>query len=377
MTGIVIIGSGLGGYSLARELRRLDPAVAITMVTADGGELYSKPMLSAAFAQGKDVQALAQKTARQMEGELGLTVVTRQRVTAIDRAAKRVVLGSGEAIAYGRLVLAMGADPRPYRVEGSEEVTVHTVNDLDDYAAWRDGLVPQGRVLLIGAGLIGSEFANDLTTAGQRVTVVDPAPWPLGRLLPRELGEELATALGGIGVTFRLGRSITRLDPGKAVLDDGSVVAFDKALSAIGLVPRTALAAAGGLVVDKGIVVDRWLRTSDPAIFALGDCAQTEAGPLPFVLPLMAEAKALAATLAGRETALSLPALPVVVKTPALPVAVCPPVPGATGEWVVSGEGRDRKALFVGADGQPLGFALSGSFTAERQPLAKEMPDLL
>ena len=144
MTGIVIIGSGLGGYSLARELRRLDPAVAITMVTADGGELYSKPMLSAAFAQGKDVQALAQKTARQMEGELGLTVVTRQRVTAIDRAAKRVVLGSGEAIAYGRLVLAMGADPRPYRVEGSEEVTVHTVNDLDDYAAWRDGLARAG-----------------------------------------------------------------------------------------------------------------------------------------------------------------------------------------------------------------------------------------
>ncbi|MDO8608654.1 MAG: FAD-dependent oxidoreductase [Phaeospirillum sp.] len=377
MSGVVIIGSGLGGYSLARELRRLDPAIAITVVTADGGEAYSKPMLSAAFAQGKDVAALAQKSAGQVEAELRLRVITRSRVTAIDRAARRLTLDGGEAIAYSSLVLAIGADPRAYRVAGSEDVTVHTVNDLDDYAVWRDGLIPGGRVLLIGAGLIGSEFANDLTTAGQRVSVVDPAPWPLGRLLPQELGDELATALGGIGVSFHLGRSITALEPGRAVLDNGAVVAFDKALSAIGLVPRTALAAAAGLVVDKGIVVDRWLRTSDPHVFALGDCAQTEAGPLPFVLPLMAEARALAATLAGNPTELRLPALPVVVKTPALPVAVCPPAPGAGGTWRVSGEGRDRKALFVGDDGRMLGFALSGGLTAERQSLAKEMPDLI
>ncbi|TAN60624.1 MAG: N-acyl-L-homoserine lactone synthetase [Magnetospirillum sp.] len=377
MAGIVIVGSGLGGYTLARELRRLDPAAAITVITADGGEVYSKPMLSAAFAQGKDVHSLTQKTARQVETDLALTVIARHRVTAIDRLAKQVTLGSGQVIDYSRLVLAIGADPRPYQVAGAEKVTVHTVNDLDDYAVWRDGLIPGGRVLLIGAGLIGSEFANDLTVAGQKVTVVDPAPWPLGRLLPQELGDELAAALGAIGVTFHLGRSIVRLEPGKATLDTGAVVAFDKALSAIGLVPRTALAAAAGLVVDKGIMVDRLLRTSDPDIFALGDCAQTAAGPLPFVLPLMAEAKALAATLAGSETALALPALPVVVKTPALPVAVCPPAPGAAGEWRVSGDGRDRKALFVGADGTALGFALSGTLTAERQGLAKEMPDLI
>lgn len=374
--GVVIVGSGLGGYTLAREYRKLAPDAPITVVTADGGEVYSKPMLSAAFAQGKTPQTLVQKTARQYEAELSLSILTRQRVVSIDRAARQLELRDGR-IGYGSLVLAVGADPRPYVVAGSENVTIHTVNDLDDYAVWRDGLVPGGRVLLIGAGLIGSEFANDLTTAGQKVTVVDPAPWPLGRLLPQALGEAMAAALGGIGVTFHLGRSVARLQPGKAVLDDGTVVAFDKALSAIGLVPRTQLAAAAGLVVDKGIVVDGLLRSSDPDIYALGDCAQTAAGPLPFVLPLMAEAKALAATLAGTETRLKLPALPVVVKTPALPMAVCPPVPGVAGEWRVEGEGRDRKALFVGADGRPLGFALSGSFAAERQVLAKEMPDLI
>ncbi|OAN50438.1 N-acyl-L-homoserine lactone synthetase [Paramagnetospirillum marisnigri] len=375
--GVVIVGSGLGGYSLARELRKLAPATAITVITADGGESYSKPMLSAAFAQGKDLAGLVMKSAGQMEADLSLNVITRQKVTGIDRAAKLVSLGDGRSVPYGRLVLAIGADPRPYKAEGSDRVTIHTVNDLDDYAVWRDGLIPGGRVLLIGAGLIGSEFANDLTTGGQKVTVVDPAPWPLGRLLPQALGDEMAKALTGIGVTLHLGRSVARFEPGKAVLDDGTVVAFDKALSAIGLIPRLALAQAAGLAVDKGIVVDRCLRTSDPAIFALGDCAQTEAGPLPFVLPLMAQAKALAATLAGTDTPLKLPALPVVVKTPALAMAVCPPAPGTVGDWRVEGEGGDRKALFVDPDGKPLGFALSGSFAAERQALAKGMPDLL
>ncbi|RAU20928.1 N-acyl-L-homoserine lactone synthetase [Paramagnetospirillum kuznetsovii] len=374
--GVVIVGSGLGGYTLAREFRKLAPDAPVTVITADGGEVYSKPMLSAAFAQGKTPMTLIQKTARQYQAELNITVLPRQKVVAIDRAAKQLVLSDGR-IGYQRLVLAIGADPRPYTVEGSDSVTIHTVNDLDDYAVWRDGLIPGGRVLLIGAGLIGSEFANDLTTAGQKVTVVDPAPWPLGRLLPKELGEEAATALSAIGVVFHLGRSVAKLEPGRATLDNGVVVDFDKALSAIGLVPRTGLAAAAGLAVDKGIVVDRLLRTSDPDIYALGDCTQTEAGPLPFVAPLMAEAKALAATLAGIETPLTLPALPVVVKTPALPMAVCPPAPGTVGQWRVEGQGRDRKALFVGGDGQPLGFALSGSYAAERQTLAKGMPDLL
>lgn len=280
-------------------------------------------------------------------------------------------------LGYAKLVLAIGADPRPYWVEGCEEAEIRTVNDLDDYAAWRAALKPGARVLLVGAGLIGSEFANDLAGSGHQVTVVDPAPWPLGRLLPQALGEEMAKALGGAGVTFHLGRSVAYWNKGRAALDDATMIAYDQALSAIGLVPRTRLAFEAGLKVERGIVVDKTLRTSDPDIFAIGDCAETPAGPLPFVAPLMAEAKALAATLAGAETELKLPALPVVVKTPALPMVVCPPAPGAAGDWVMEGEGRDRKALFISPDGRKLGFALSGARAAERQALAKEMPDLL
>ncbi len=379
--GIVIIGSGLGGYTLAREFRKLDRETPLALITADGGESYSKPMLSNALAQSKAPQSLIAKGAEQMAHDLAMDVLPRHRVLSIDRQAKQVRVlrpdGSQGDIAYGRLVLAVGADPRPYTVAGSDHVTIHTVNDLDDYASWRDGLVPGMRILLIGAGLIGCEFANDMAASGYAVTMVDPAPWPLGRLLPEELGRELAVAMAATGITLHLGRSVAAIAASGATLDDGTVCPFDRALSAIGLVPRLGLARDAGLAVDRGIVVDRALHSSDPDIFALGDCAQSPAGPLPFVLPLMAQARALAVTLAGTVTNVVLPALPVVVKTPALPVTVCPPVPGARGQWVTEGSGRDRKALFVDPAGLAVGFALTGTRVGERQALAKEMPDVL
>jgi rubredoxin-NAD+ reductase len=376
--GVVIVGSGLGGYTLARELRKLAKDLAVTIVTADGGEAYSKPMLSNALAQNKSPDQLVQKPAAAFAADLGVTIRTRTRVAAIDRARKVLALDDGSELAYGRLVLALGADPRPYGVAGGDAVTIATVNDFDDYRRWRDGLANgPARVLLIGAGLIGCEFANDLAAAGHAVTLVEPGPWPVARLLPEQIGRKLADSLAGIGVTMKLGVAVERVAPGRALLSDGADIAFDHALSAIGLVPRIALAEAAGLVIDRGIRVDRHLRTSDPAIFALGDCAATEAGPLPFVLPLMAEARALAATLAGTETALVLPALPVAVKTPCLPVVVCPPPPGIAGEWTIEGEGRDLTALFTAPDGTELGFALSGAAVSRRQVLASRMPALL
>ena len=381
MPPLVIIGSGMAAYTLAREFRKLDRETPLMIITADGGEAYSKPMLSNAFALGKSPDALRQKTAEQVALDLGATVLTRTRVTAIDRVAHTVSVtlptGEEQDVTYGRLVLAIGADARPYVVPGSDGVAIHSVNDFDDYARWRLALTPGAKILLIGAGLIGSEFANDLAGAGYAVSVVDPAGWPLGRLLPEAMGQEVAAALTGIGITLHMGRSVARLEAGVAYLDDDTAVAFDHVLSAIGLLPRLGLARDAGLTIARGIVVDRFLRSSDPLIYALGDVAETAAGPLPYVLPLMAEARALALTLTGQETPLVLPALPVVVKTPALPTVVCPPPPGQAGSWVIEGEGRDRKALFVTSEGKDVGFALSGSLINARTALAKTMPDLL
>jgi rubredoxin---NAD+ reductase len=385
--GVVIIGSGLAGYTLAREFRKHDRETPVTLITADGGEVYSKPMLSNAFAQKKTAHDLISKQGSAAAEELGAVVHTRHRVTRIDRAARMIEVtgedGSARAIGYDRLVLAIGADPRPYRVEGSDLIPVASVNDIDAYAAWHGRLKPGERVLLIGAGLIGSEFANDLLTGGLQVTIVDPMAWPLGRLVPEAVGLALATALREAGATMHLGRSVARLQAAGAqggaiaVLDDGSEVGFDHALSAIGLVPRTALAQAAGLEIGQGIIVDALLRTSDTRIYALGDCAQTAIGTLPFVLPLMAQARALAATLAGTPTPLKLPALPVGVKTPALPVVVCPPAAGSQGAWVIEGEGRDLKALFLEPSGRAIGFALTGARASERQALVRDMPALI
>lgn len=390
-SGLVIVGSGLAGYSLAREWRKLSPEAPLTIVSADDGASYSKPMLSNAYGQKKSLTALVMKSAEQMAHDLKATVLTHSTVQKIDRAAHQVIVqtadGESLTLSYTALVLAVGASARAYALPNNTAgAVVQTVNSLDDYRRWRATLealpADRRRVLLIGGGLIGCEFANDLASAGYAVTVVDPAPWPLGRLLPEALGTAVREALSGIGIAVEMNTSVTGVSAsaessGIAHLANGRDVPFDAALSAIGLVANVGLAKDAGLVVDRGIVVDALLRSSDPSLYALGDCAQSPAGLQPFVLPLMAQAKALAQTLSGRETPLHLPAMPVVVKTPCLPVVVCPPPFAAVGEWQVSGSGQDLKALFVQADGTALGFALSGAPTSERQALAKEMPDIL
>ena len=378
---VVIIGSGLAGYTLARELRRRSADVPITVVTADSGEVYTKPMLSNALARGHAPPDLVQKEANAFAADLGIEIRTRCRVRSIDREGRNLDLKTGGSLSYDRLVLALGADPRVFPAEGSDAVGIATVNDLDDYRAWRARIDGGGRILLIGAGLIGCEFANDLAGAGFGVAVVDPSPWPLARLLPRDMGVMLTGALEAMGVTFHMGRTVARYEAAgsgfTAILDDGATVPFDFALSAVGLTPRTGLAAQAGLDVRAGIVVDRLLTTSDPAIYAIGDCAETEGGPLPFIAPLLAEARVLAATLSGEETPLHLPALPVIVKTPALPLVVCPPRPDAEGTWVVDGRDGGAAAVFRTPDGAEIGFALAGTATGPHQEMAKRMPDLL
>jgi len=381
---LVIVGSGLAGYALAKEIRKRDKQLPLVLLTADGGEVYSKPMLSNALARQHQPNDLVQKDAATMAAELQLDIRTRAKVTAIDAANRSLqierVKGT-ESLVYDKLVLAIGADPRVFPVPGAEAVQVSTVNDLDDYRLWRDRIGRQGKILLIGAGLIGCEFANDLVAGGYRVSLVDPAPWPLARLLPEAMGEMLVAALTNLDCELYMQHTVARYEKTAqgytAYLDDGTPVVFDHVLSAVGLAPRKALAAAAGLKVEAGILVDALLRSSDEHIYAIGDCAQTPAGNLPFVAPLLAQARALAATLLGEPTPLHLAAMPVVVKTPALPLVVCPPKPGLAGDWQLEMDGNDAQAIFIAEDGSEAGFALAGGKTKLQRELAKRMPELL
>jgi rubredoxin-NAD+ reductase len=382
MKPIVVLGSGLAGYTLVRELRKLDRSVAITLITRDSGDYYSKPMLSNALAQGKSAETLVITAAADMAGQLDFTLLQNTEVSGMDRARKQLQTSSG-VIEYDRLVLALGADPIRLPLQGDAADAVVSVNDLADYAKFRDALesTAQGakHTAIIGGGLIGCEFANDLATAGYTVTMIDPTTHPLSSLMPEHAGKQLLEPLAALGVTGRFGVAVQAVDiqsTGYALtLTDGTTLHADLVLSAVGLRPRVELARSSGLAVNRGIVVDAHMRSSDASIYALGDCAEIEGQVLPYVLPIMHAARALAQVLTGKDARVDFPAMPVVVKTPAHPIVVLPVARDSIGAWrILTNDQEIKRGIKLGFfDAQNLlqGFALTGEYAAERSAMIK------
>lgn len=383
---IVIVGTGLSGYSLAREIRKQDKETPVLMVTADDGVSYSKPMLSTGFTKGKDADGLAQASTDAMAEQLNLEIRTYATVTGIDAEAHELILGD-ERLAYSKLVLAWGADVIRLTLEGDGQEHVHSINDLMDYRAFRDALGEGQRVAIMGAGLIGCEFANDLRNGGYDVDVIAPSDGVMPGLLPEVAANAVQQELETLGVRFHLGTVVERVDRGdntgdkeqagvSLALANGETLDADLVLSAVGLRPRTGLARAAGIETGYGIVVNRALETSAPDVYALGDCAEVDGHVLLYVLPLMACARALAKTLAGERTEVAYGTMPVMVKTPCCPTAVCPPPSDAQGRWDVEQDGTNVKAMFKSPDDALLGFALTGSFALEKQALSREVPPI-
>ncbi|MGQ7270732.1 NAD(P)/FAD-dependent oxidoreductase [Marinobacter nauticus] len=378
-TPIVIVGTGLSGYSLVREFRKLDKETPVIMVTADDGVSYSKPMLSTGFTKDKDADGLAQANPEAMAEQLGVEIRPWSTVTGIDTDAHELKLGD-QRIRYAKLVLAWGADVIRLSLDGNAQDRVHSINDLMDYRAFREALAEGKRVAIMGAGLIGCEFANDLRNGGYEVDVIAPDSSLMPSLLPETAAGAVQAELERLGVRFHLGTVVERAEKqGSGVeltLGNGEQLQADLVVSAVGLRPRTELARDAGIRSGRGIQVNRALETSAPDVFALGDCAEVDGRVLLYVLPLMACARALAKTLAGTRTEVSYGTMPVMVKTPCCPTAVCPPPMDAEGEWQVEQDGADVKALFRSPDGDTLGFAVTGRFALEKQTLAKEVPPI-
>jgi rubredoxin-NAD+ reductase len=388
---LVIVGTGLAGWTLAREFRKLDPNTPIVLVSRDEGAFYSKPMLSNALAGGRSPASLVSTPAAAAAEAIQATVLAQREVVRIDTVARAVVLDD-RVVPYRALVLALGADPIRLPLQGDASDRVFSVNDLVDYGRFHAALTTGAHVTLLGAGLIGCEFANDLAIAGYHVDVVDLAPLPLGRLVPERAGRAMQVALSAAGVSFHLGASVRAIhrDGARLVVElvvagsmqAGSMQAepaevrrlsTDLVLSAVGLRPRTALAAAAGLTVDGGIVVDSMLRTNALDVYALGDCAQVDGQVLPYVLPLMTGARALAKTLTGVPTAVVYPVMPVAVKTPALPLSVVPAPQGIDGEWSYLEPEGGLEGHFKDREGRLQGFVLGGAATARRAALVRAM----
>ena len=379
-SAIVIIGSGLAGYTVVREIRKLDKAVPITLVTKEPGYFYSKPMLSTALASKKEAAQLISTPADGMATQLEMTILGECEVNSID-VKTQIIQTSNGPVSYGKLVMALGADQIRLPLQGNAANEVITVNDLEDYARFRSAITGKKRVAILGAGLIGCEFANDLVLGGYAVDVIDLAPQALGRLLPEAAALELQSKLAAAGVNWHLSTTVQAIDRQEdslqVTLANGSTISCDVFLSAVGLKPRLDLAKATGINTGIGIQVNRELETNIKNIFAIGDCAEVEGLVLPYVMPIMQAARALAPTLIGQTTALTYPAMPVMVKTPALATIVSPPAKGAEGKWTTSSVEGGLESRFESADGKLLGFVLMGTATAQRGALTKELPAIL
>ena len=392
---LIIIGAGLAGWTTLREFRKLDTTTPVVLITADNGDFYAKPSLSNAFAQKRLPDQLVSTPAAKMVETLNVTLMAHTEVLALDTTAQSVTVsvnGTAQTLAYRQLVLATGALPIRVPVAGSAADQVQSVNSLDDFRHFHAAIAAKDAgsdnsdrlgktVVIMGAGLIGCEFANDLVQAGHQVHVVDPSDRPLSALLPAEAGRQLQVALTALGIQWHFGTTVQTVDAANQQLlvrlANGQSLLADALLSAIGLRADTRLAAAAGIAVERGIVVDAELQTSAHQVFALGDCAQyasAQQRTLPYVMPIMNAARALAATLTGTPTALVFPLMPVAIKTPALPIVIAPPKPALTGAWVMDATEESTVGSvwrFLDAAQNQHGFVLTGKQTARRLELSK------
>ena len=384
MDPIIIIGTGMAAYTLAREFRKLDQTTPLILISSDDGRSYPKPMLSNALSKDKTAEDIAMFDAGAMAKTLNAEIIINHVVTRISPQAHTLIMENGSQYHYKKLILAVGASPILLPIEGDAANEILSINTLLDYTVFRQRLVDAKHVALIGPGLIGCEFANDLIASTDvRVSVIGPSSTPMDTVLPESVAVELQQHLSDAGVEWHLNataKAIGFSDHGfDLTLSSEAVIKPDLVISAVGLRPNISLAFEAGLMVNRGVVTDEFLQTTEKDIYALGDCAEVKGHSLLFVAPLIAAAKALAKTLAGEITAVHYSAMPVAVKTPLYPLVVASPVEKAEGEWRFekAGSGFGVKALFVGSDEHLLGFVLSGDYVKEKQALAKQLPDII
>lgn len=378
---IIIIGSGMAGYNVAREFRKLNTAAELLIIADDAAEFYSKPMLSNALVKNKTSEDLAIASAEKMASDLNATILEHTRVDKIDPDNHVVLTSDNKSIKYSQLVLALGASTINLPVNGNATDKIYSVNDLASYAGFRDAIADKKKVAIIGAGLIGCEFANDLVLSDYEVSVIGLDELPLNRLLPEQASEYLKLALAEQGVSWHLGQQTKQINFSESIfkidLESGVTIEVDVVLSAIGLKPNIEIAKDAGIDINKGIVVNQHLETNQKNIFALGDCAEVTGLFLPYVMPLMNSARALAKTLNGEATEVKYPAMPVLVKTPSCSVVVASPASDVDGEWVIKQDEQGVHAQYFDKEGKLQGFALVGKAVEDKQSLTKELPAVL
>lgn len=324
--GVVIVGAGRAGWQTAQALRALGPTLPITLVSQCAGDVYDKPLLSVALARGLDHQGLVRERGSDAAARLGLRLLAHTQAVRIctDTRTLRTTRGN---LRYDHLVLAHGAQAR--LPEGMPPNLCWRINHLAAYQRLRERLGTAPRdLLIVGAGLIGSELANDLAIGGHRVTLLDAGPLPLARWQDQGAGAQLLDAWRDLSIRFVGGVQVATLERlgerYRLGTTDGRRFAADEVIVATGLETPGRLARSAGLAWDNGIVVAAHnLRTSADRIHALGDCIAIDGQASRYIEPIARQARAIAADICGAEPAPYVPRAPVVrVKTSSLPLTL-------------------------------------------------------
>ncbi|TSJ50849.1 NADH:flavorubredoxin reductase NorW [Atlantibacter subterranea] len=372
--GIVIIGSGFAARQLVKNLRKQDSQVAISVIAADSIDEYNKPDLSHVISLGQRADEMTRQSAGEFAEQYNVRLFPYTWIKEIDAQA-RVVKSTDNQWCYDKLVLATGASAFIPPVAGRELML--TLNSQLEYRACESQLFDARRVLIVGGGLIGSELAMDFTRAGKSVTLVDNAASILASLMPPEVSSRLQHRLTDMGVHLLLKSQLQSLEQTargiRATFDRDRHVEVDAVISATGLRPETALARSAGVEVNRGIVVDSTLKSSNPDIYALGDCAEIDGQLLPFLQPIQISAMTLAKNLLGGNAPLKLPAMLVKVKTPELPLHLAGETRRCDLNWQISTEAQGMVAKGVDAEGQLRAFVVSEDKMKEAFALLKAL----
>lgn len=378
---IVIVGSGFAAYQLVKSIRKLDTATAITVVTADNGDDYAKPDLSHVFSRQQTASDLIKQSATEFAQTNAITLLNNTWVEAIDSTDKQldyVNESSKGTLQYSKLVLATGAQAfvPPFTGNAADEVV--TLNSLTEYAANQDKIAAAKSVLVLGAGLIGTEIAMDLSIAGKQVTLTDKATHIMPSLLPELLSASVYQTMAEYGVVLKLGKTVDSIHRHHQQLiaqtSDGQNTEYDVIIAAMGLKPNITLAKQAGLTIQQGIVIDSHLQTSHPDIYALGDCAEMDGQVRAFLQPTMLSAMALAKTLTGNPTPVNLPNSLIKAKTPWFPLSLSGQTTRKDTKWeIIKTESGYIAKAFDPQTNNLLGFVASHDQQSSAFPLLRQL----
>jgi rubredoxin-NAD+ reductase len=353
--GVVIVGGGQAGWAAVEAVRAQDALVPITLVTACEGDRYLKPELSIAMRRHSSRESLVRETGAASAARLGVRLMSETFAVGLSPARHQLRTTRGN-LQYTSLILAQGA--RPALPEALPAHLCWRINDLDSWVRLKRqlGAAPK-HIVIIGAGMVGCELADDFMTAGHRVTLLDLQQAPMAALLPEQASGRLRLALEDAGVTF-MGATqvagVTQLANGtkSVALVSAPAIECDEVVAATGLVTDTRLAVGAKLNINRGIVVDPLtLQTSAEDVYALGDCVSIHGMPCRFIEPISKQAQAIASAITGLGEASYSHSPPVIrLKTHSLPV-VLHGSPVSHGQWRVVSDTPKQLKMAQQVDG--------------------------